>query len=262
MDNRPVAVVTGASRGIGRSIALDLAGAGFDIVGIDLALATTSERAGLDGLADRLAELGASFLPIEADISRLEGHSDIVAGIEETFGTIDTLVNNAGIAPLERNDLLEMTAESFDRVMDVNLRGTLFLTQAIAGRMIGKSHDGEGFSSIIFITSISAEVSSVNRAEYCVSKAGLSMVATLFADRLVEHGIRVYEVRPGIIKTDMTARVRDTYDELIADGLVPMRRWGEPEDIAKVVTSLARGDLGYSTGTVIEASGGMHIRSL
>lgn len=262
MDSRPVAVVTGASRGIGRAIALDLAGAGFDIAGVDLALESTPETAGLDGLAAGLADLGAAFLPIEADISRLEGHGKIVSDIEEAFGRVDALVNNAGIAPLERKDVLETTPESFDRVIAVNLRGTFFLTQAIAGRMIASAEGEEGFSSIIFITSISAEVSSVNRVEYCVSKAGLSMVARVFADRLVEHGIRVYEVRPGIIETDMTAPVKEKYDRLIAGGLVPLGRWGQPEDIARVVTSLARGDLGYSTGTIIEASGGMHIRSL
>ncbi len=262
MDNRPVAVVTGASRGIGRAIALDLAGTGFDIAGIDLALKTTPERAGLDGLAVELADLGAAFLPIEADISLLEGHGKIVTDIEEAFGRIDTLVNNAGIAPLERRDVLETTPESFDEVLSVNLRGTFFLTQAIAGRMIETAEAGDGFSSIIFITSISAEVSSVNRVEYCVSKAGLSMVSTVFADRLAEHGIRVYEVRPGIIETDMTALVKEKYDRLIDGGAVPLGRWGHPDDIARVVTSLACADLGYSTGTVIDASGGMNIRSL
>ncbi len=317
MDNRPVAVVTGAGRGIGRAIALDLAAAGFDIAGVDLAVESTPERAGLDSLAAELDGLGAGFLPVEADIALIEGHGKIVTDIEAAFGRIDTLVNNAGIAPLERNDVLETTPESFDRVLAVNLRGTFFLSQAIAGRMIaavtgeqgggieeGEHRDGRGrrerrerrkrrergerkegerrdaearredgerrnegegeggFSSIIFITSISAEVSSVNRVEYCVSKAGLSMVSTVFADRLAEHGIRVYEVRPGIIATDMTAGVKEKYDRLIAEGLIPLGRWGEPEDVARAVTSLACGDLGYATGTVIEASGGMNIRSL
>jgi len=307
MDKRPVAVVTGASRGIGRAIALDLAATGFDIAGIDLTLESTQERAGLDGLAAELDGLGAGFLPVVADIALIEGHGKIVTDIEAAFGRIDTLVNNAGIAPPERNDVLETTPESFDRVLSVNLRGTFFLSQAIARQMIataaegttreeeerrdgrgrrerrdrrdrreqrergerrdggGRREEGEGgggFSSIIFITSISAEVSSVSRVEYCVSKAGLSMVSTVFADRLAEHGIRVYEVRPGIIATDMTAGVKEKYDRLIADGLIPLGRWGEPEDVARVVTSLACGDLGYATGTVIEASGGMNIRSL
>ncbi len=315
MDKRPVAVVTGAGRGIGRAIALDLAGAGFDIAGIDLAVETTPDRNGLDTLAAELDGVGAAFLPVEADISRLEDHDRIVTDIENGLGPISTLVNNAGIAPLQRNDVLATTPESFDRVLSVNLRGAFFLSQAVAGRMIaaaaeeaageggerraerdrrdrrerrdrryrevrseeselredgarretGERRDrggGGGFSSIIFITSISAEVSSVNRVEYCVSKAGLSMVASVFADRLAEEGICVYEVRPGIIATDMTAPVKEKYDRLIEGGLVPLGRWGEPGDIARVVTSLARGDLGYATGTVIEASGGMNIRSL
>ena len=170
------------------------------------------------------------------------------------------LVNNAGVAPNVRADMLEMTEESFDRVLGINLRGTFFLTQEIARRMAAQRNDA--FRAVVFITSVSASVSSVNRGEYCISKAGLSMAATLYADRLAEYGIRVYEVRPGIIATDMTAGVRAKYDRLIAEGLCPIPRIGEPEDVGRTVLALADGALSYTTGQVVGVDGGMTIQKL
>jgi NAD(P)-dependent dehydrogenase (short-subunit alcohol dehydrogenase family) len=178
-------------------------------------------------------------------------------------GRIDLLVNNAGVAPLRRTDILETKAESYDRLMAVNARGPFFLTQGAARRMAAQKQAGDGRRpAIVFITSISAEWSSVSRPEYCVSKAALSMTATLFADALAGRGIDVFEVRPGIIATDMTAAVRVKYDRLIARGLVPQGRWGTPDDVGRVVAALARGDFGYSTGAVVEVSGGMSFRRL
>ena len=181
----------------------------------------------------------------------------------EKFGRIDLLVNNAGVAPEQRLDILETTPASFDRVLSINLRGPFFLTQAVATQMIAqKKQHPESRPSIIFITSVSAYMSSPSRAEYCLSKAGLSMAAAIFADRLSEFGINVYEIRPGVIKTDMTAAVEGKYDKLIGEGLIPQQRWGLPEDVGKAVAALASGAFEYSTGLVIEVSGGMNIRRL
>jgi NAD(P)-dependent dehydrogenase (short-subunit alcohol dehydrogenase family) len=172
-------------------------------------------------------------------------------------------VNNAGVAPLQRNDLLDLTEESYDRVLNINLKGPVFFAQKIAKEMIWlKAQITEYRPAIVFMSSVSAAMSSTNRAEYCMSKAGLSMASSIFADRLSEDGIMVYEVRPGIIQTDMTARVKDKYDKLIAEGFIPQKRWGMPDDIAKAVASLARGDWDFSTGSVFEISGGLNIRSL
>jgi NAD(P)-dependent dehydrogenase (short-subunit alcohol dehydrogenase family) len=173
------------------------------------------------------------------------------------------LVNNAGVAPEKRTDILAITPESYDRVLSVNARGAFFLTQRVAKHMIHQSEaDAKNKPSIIFISSISVYVSSPSRPEYCISKAALSMAARIFADRLAEHDINVYEVRPGIIQTDMTAPVKEKYDKLIAEGLIPQKRWGYPADVAKAVVSLARGDFSYSTGLVVEVSGGMNIQRL
>ncbi len=263
MPEQPTALITGASRGIGRAVALELAAAGWNIVAVARTPAGTAERPGLRELEAPVRERGGGFLAFEADIADTGQHPALLEAAGESFGRLDLLVNNAGVAPLQRLDLLETEPESWDRVVGIDLRGPFFLTQEVARAMLAAEPGTGGYEpKIVFITSISAVVSSVNRPEYCVAKAGLSMTATLFADRLAEAGIPVYEIRPGIIRTGMTAPVEETYERLIAEGLVPLGRMGEPEDVARVVAALARGDLAYATGTAIEISGGMNIRSL
>lgn len=261
MDSGPCAFVTGAARGIGRAIAIELARCGFDIVGNDLAYDPGDNIAGLAETQQRVEELGVGFEAAPGDIADLATHETMLQATIARFGRVDVLVNNAGVGPQKRLDFLETTAESFDRVIGVNLRGTFFLTQCFA-RHLAANATSETHASIIFITSISADTSSPSRAEYCVAKAGLSQLATVCADRLAEFGINVFEVRPGVIATDMTASVKDKYDTLIADGLIPQARWGMPEDVARAVAALARGDFGYSTGGVFEVSGGMNIKRL
>lgn len=259
----PAAVVTGAGRGIGRGIGLALAREGFDVVGIDAVFEPGNRRQGLFEVKARVEKLGGRFLPVAGDISRIDDHDRLLDAAWGVCGRIDLLVNNAGVAPLRRVDVLETSAESYDRLMAINARGPFFLSQNAARRMaVQKPRRGGPGPAIVFITSISAAVSSASRAEYCVSKAALSMTATVFADALAGRGIAVYELRPGIVATDMTAGVKDKYDRLIAGGLVPQGRWGAPEDVGRAVAALARGDLGYSTGAVIEISGGMNIRRL
>jgi len=260
---RPVAFITGASRGIGRGIALELAAQGYDLAGNSRNFEPQNTASGLFEVKQQVEKLGAAFLPMQGDVSSLEDHQHMLKSILEKFGRIDLLVNNAGVAPEKRLDILETTAASFDHVLGINLRGPFFLTQLVAGQMIAQVKEKPDHKpAIVFITSVSADTSSPSRAEYCVSKAGLSIAAAVFADRLSEHGINVYEVRPGIIKTDMTAAVEAKYDKLIAEGLVPQRRWGFPEDVAKAVAALVGGSFPYSTGTVIEVSGGMNLRRL
>jgi len=263
MNKKPVALITGAGRGIGRGIALELANSGFEIAGLDIVFEPENKKIGLFEVKEILGALGAGFHPFQGDISDLASHDKIMEQVVAHFGGIDLLVNNAGVAPLVRLDLLETTPESFDRVFDINARGTFFFTQRAAKQMVmqvKKSPDPK--PAIIFITSISAAVSSPSRAEYCVSKAALSMTATLFADRLAEFGINVYEIRPGIVETGMTVPVREKYDKLIAEGFVPQKRWGFPEDVGKAVVALAKGHFPFSTGLVLEVSGGMNIRRL
>jgi len=259
----PVAVVTGAGQGIGRAIVLALAREGFDLVGIDIVFKPGNRKKGLFEVKERVGEIGGRFLPVAGDISRIEGHDRMLDAAVGVCGRIDVLVNNAGIAPRRRADILETAPESYDRLMATNARGPFFLTQNAARRMAGQKprRDGAG-PALVFISSISAAVSSTNRPEYCVSKAALSMTATLFADALAGKGIGVFEVRPGIIATDMTAGVKKKYDRLIAGGLVPQGRWGSPEDVGRAVAALVRGDFGFSTGAAIEVSGGMNIRRL
>lgn len=259
MNNKPVAVITGASRGIGSAIAISLASEGFDIA----AIARSVDSEGMEILGPEIEKRGAEFFPVGFDISCTACQVEVVANILDRYGRIDFLVNNAGVAPLQRNDLLEMTEESYDRVMNINLRGPIFFAQKIAKEMIWLKQQQISFRpTIVFITSVSANLSSTNRAEYCVSKAGLSMATKVFADRLAKEDIRVYEIRPGIIKTDMTIKLKDKYDKFINDGLVPQKRWGIPEDLGKAVASLARGDWDFSTGAIFEVSGGLSIQKL
>jgi len=263
VNNKKVAIVTGAGRGIGRGIVLELAKNGFDVAGVDIIFDANNKKKGLFEVKNRVEELGTEFLPIQADISSLDDHQKIIEKILEKFGKIDLLVNNAGVAPKKRLDILETTSESYDRLMLINARGPFFLTQSIANQMIKQVKDNPKYiPNIIFISSISAYVSSPSRAEYCISKAAVSMSAKIFSDRLSEYGINVYEIRPGIIQTDMTAVVKEKYDKLIAEGLVPQKRWGYPEDIGKAVVGLVNGNFNYSTGLVVEVSGGMNIQRL
>ncbi|MBU7004553.1 MAG: 3-ketoacyl-ACP reductase [Theionarchaea archaeon] len=256
--DRPVALVTGSSSGIGAAVALELARNSFDV-----ATNGTRDEVEAGRVLSPLDSTGARHIYIRADISRGDGRDAIVSSLKTEFGRIDLLVNNAGIPPHKRLDLLEMTEEGFDRVMDVNLRGTLFLTQRIARWMIALVSAGTVVEpKIVNISSISAYTSSTSRGEYCISKAAIGMVTKLFADRLSEHGINVYEVSPGIILTPMTEPVKKKYDDLIAGGITPLKRWGTPDDVAKAVLAIARGYLPFSTGEVINVDGGFHLRRL
>jgi NAD(P)-dependent dehydrogenase (short-subunit alcohol dehydrogenase family) len=256
---KPVALITGGTRGIGFGCAQHLARAGFD-----LAVNGVREEAQAAGALGKLRELGAEVDYARGDIATAAGRVAVFKRVRRKFGRLHVLVNNAGVAPLERSDLLETTEKSWDRVLGTNLKGPFFLTQAVARWLIvQKKADPVGFRGcIITISSISATVVSVNRGEYCVSKAGLSMVSGLFAARLGEHDLPVYEIRPGIIQTDMTAAVTAKYDKLLAGGLAVTRRWGTPDDVGRAATALARGDFPYSTGQVIMVDGGMLVPRL
>jgi 3-oxoacyl-[acyl-carrier protein] reductase len=259
MNDKPVAVITGASRGIGRAVAIALASEGYDIA----AIARSVNSEGMENLGPEVENRGAQFYPIGLDISCTDCQKEVVSNILERYGRIDFLVNNAGVVPLLRSDVLDMTEESYDRVMNINLKGPVFFAQKIAKEMIWLKQQINDYKPVIvFITSVSAVLSSTNRSEYCVSKAGLSMASTIFADRLSREEILVYEVRPGVIKTDMTAKIKDKYEKLINEGLVPQKRWGLPSDIGKAVASIARGDWGFSTGMIFEISGGLNIHKL
>ena len=275
-----VVLVTGASRGIGRGIALALSAVGFRVAvhyngnrdaaletaaGCRRALAHVAPATGVAGAvsaesgAGGPAEDGSEDI-FQADISKSGDRERLVAEVAERYGRLDGLVNNAGIAPRRRDDIIEAREDVFDEVMRVNLYGPYFLTQLVASRWV-ELLDGET-RRVVFVTSVSAETPSVNRGEYCVSKAGLAMAARLFAVRLAEENVLVYEVRPGMVQTDMTAGVKETYDRLIAEGLIPQRRWGAPSDVGSVVCSIMQGDLDYCPGTVINVDGGMHIPRL
>jgi NAD(P)-dependent dehydrogenase (short-subunit alcohol dehydrogenase family) len=263
MNDKKIAFVTGAGRGIGRGIAIALAKEGFIVAGNGRTYNPDDSQKGLFEVKKVIEKHGGRFFPLKGDVSSEKDRQYMVKTILEKYEKIDILVNNAGVALLKRLDMLETTSESYDRVMDINLKGPFFLTQLIANHMIKyKKRQKQTEPKIIFITSISAYYSSPDRAEYCISKAGLSNVSLLYAHRLSEYDIQVYEIRPGIIATDMTAGVKEKYDNLIREGLIPQNRWGTPEDIGKSVVSLARGDFSYATGTVIEASGGMQIHRL
>jgi 3-oxoacyl-[acyl-carrier protein] reductase len=259
MNDKPVAVITGASRGIGRAVAIALAAEGFDIA----AIARSVDSEGMENLRQKIEKAGVQFFPIGLDISCTDCHKEVVMNILERYGRIDVLVNNAGVPPLLRNDVLDMTEESYDRILNINLKGPVLFAQKIAKEMIWLKQQMTNYKPVIvFVTSVSSVLSSTNRAEYCISEAGLSMASTVFADKLSGEGILVYEVRPGIIQTDMTAMIKDKYDKLISEGLVPQKRWGLPEDIGKAVASIARGDWNFSTGMVFEISGGLNIHKL
>jgi NAD(P)-dependent dehydrogenase (short-subunit alcohol dehydrogenase family) len=260
ITSRKTAIITGAAQGIGRGIALELAKSNFNIVGVDVIYQPENREKGLFEVLERAHEFGAEFLPIQADIANLADHEKILQQAQHKFGSIDVLVNNAGVAPRQRLDILETSPESYDRVMNINARGPFFLTQTIARQMIQQREiQPQAVHYIIFISSISAYYSSPSRAEYCLSKAVISHAARIFAHRLSEFGIRVFELRPGIIQTDMTAAVKAKYDRLIAEGLVPQQRWGYPEDVGKAVVGLVQGYFDYSTGMIAEISGGMNI---
>jgi NAD(P)-dependent dehydrogenase (short-subunit alcohol dehydrogenase family) len=247
------AIVTGGTRGIGLGIARALAGEGWR-----LGLCGVRPRSEVRAILDELAAAGSEVEYWLADVAAAADRERLIDAAFERFGAVHALVNNAGRAPRVRADLLDATEESFEELMRTNLQGPYFLTQAFATRLVADTIQG----TIVFVTSVSAELASPNRGEYCVSKAGLAMAVKLFALRLAPLGIAVYEVRPGIIATDMTASVREVYDRRIADGLVPALRWGQPEDVGHVVAALVRGDAAYATGSVIHVDGGLAIPRL
>jgi len=252
------ALITGGSRGIGLGIAEALAKEGYDI-------AINGVRPESDVLEtlENLRQHGNKVIYCQGDIGKVEDRQRIIEEFIHYFGHINILVNNAGVAPRERNDLLEMSEDSYDWVMGINLKGALFLTQLAANQMLKTKRKTHDFPAcIVNVSSISAIVASINRGEYCISKAGLSMVTQLFATRLAAEEIPVYEVRPGITKTDMTAVVEEKYNKLIAEGLTLQPRWGYPEDVGKAVASLVRGDFPYSTGQVIMIDGGLTLPRL
>jgi len=256
--NERVALVTGAGRGIGRGIALGLAERGWAVV-----VNYRSDTEAAAETARLVAQAGGRGAAVQADISDPADRARLVAGTLERFGRIDLLVNNAGIAPRRRADILEVGEASYDEVMAVNLKGPFFLTQRVAKVMIGLIEAGTvERPKIVNVGSLSAYTSSPSRGEYCLSKAGVAMMTALYADRLAGYGIQVYEVRPGIIATDMTRVVEKKYDDLIAQGLTPIRRWGQPDDVARAVVAIAEEYLPFSTGEVINVDGGFHLHRL
>jgi NAD(P)-dependent dehydrogenase (short-subunit alcohol dehydrogenase family) len=265
MQHTPVALVTGASRGIGRGIAIELARSGFSVA-INFAgnqqAAEECQRLCVQAAA---SAANARFVTYQADIARREDRSRLLEGVVGGFGWIDLLVNNAGVAPLVRKDILETDEESYDRLMAINAKGPFFLTQAVANLWLSKSQElqtREPKPKIVTVSSVSAYAPGLNRGEYCISKAALSMLTPLFAIRLAEHGINVYEIRPGVVKTDMTSVVTAKYDQMIAEGFTPIARWGTPEDVGRAVAAIAEGQFPFSTGEVFNVDGGFHIRRL
>ena len=242
----PTAIVTGASRGIGRGIAIELART-HQVIG--------TYRGRRDAAESLQAETGCQIF--QCDISSSQDREALIAFARQKFDRLDLLVNNAGIAPRERRDILEASEEIFDEVLNTNLKGPYFLTQLAARWMAGETQ-----GRIVFVTSISSYTASVNRGEYCISKAGLSMAVSLWAQRLAQSGVKVFEIRPGVIRTDMIAAVEKLYEERIGAGLLPQRRMGEPRDIALAVRAIADGLLDYSTGQVLNVDGGFHLREL
>lgn len=258
MNQRVVALITGGSRGIGLGIAEALADQGCDI-----AINGVRPESSVSEAMDRLAAKGQKVIYCQGDIGKTEDRVRILQKIREEYGQLNVLVNNAGVAPKERKDLLEASEDSFDWVMGINLKGPYFLTQATANWMIEQKEANPQFPAyIINISSISATMVSVNRGEYCISKAAMSMMTQLYAARLGAHGIPVYEVRPGIIATDMTSGVKEKYDKLIGEGLTVQPRWGYPDDVGKAVASLVSGQFPYSTGQVLMVDGAITMQRL
>lgn len=244
-----VAVITGGTKGIGLGIAKTLLKNGFSVV--------VSARKISEEIESLKEEYYGKVHFVSCDISSEADIENLASEVKEKFGTIDLLVNNAGVAPNERKDILEITPEDFSQVVDINLKGTFFVTQRLAPLLI----ENKG-GRIVNISSMSSYTASLNRGEYCISKAGISMTTKLFAARLAEYGVSVIEIRPGIIETDMTAKVKEKYESMIADGLTPIKRMGQPEDIAKCVLSIAKGNFDFCTGTVIDCDGGFNVRVL
>lgn len=257
-SERRVALVTGGSRGIGLGIARRLAREG-----LNLAINGVRPREAVTDALAELRSLGVETEYIQADIGKADDRSRLVESVRNRFERLDVLVNNAGVAPSERADILEASEESFERLVRINLQGPYFLTQTVAKWMIRQRESDPDFSgAIVNITSVSAAAASINRGDYCVTKAGLSMASSLWAVRLSEFGIPVYEVQPGIIQSDMTAGVQEKYDRLIEEGLLLQKRWGTPDDVGKAVAMLIRGDLAYSTGSIIMVDGGFGVERL
>jgi len=259
----PVALITGGSRGIGRGIALELAKLGFDLVLNYAGNVTAAKQTASDCVKE--AKKNGHKIRVEicqADISVSRDRQKLITFTKKNFRRLDLLVNNAGVAPEKRADILEAGEKSFDRLIAINVKGPYFLTQLAANWMIQQTRAKNYFPKIVTISSVSAYTASTDRGDYCVSKAALSMLTPLFATRLAEHGINVYEIRPSIIATDMTSVRKEKYDKLIRDGLTPIARWGKPEDIGKAVAAIARGLLPFSTGEVINVDGGFHLRRL
>jgi NAD(P)-dependent dehydrogenase (short-subunit alcohol dehydrogenase family) len=256
ISTNKVALVTGSTRGIGLSVSKRLQSLGYSVIMNGVSSNTIPEIK---------LEKNEQIRYIQADISKKEDRVNIIKFIKENYTRLDLLVNNAGVAPLERTDILSATEESYDRVMNINLKGPYFLTQSIANFMVESKLNKKNpdyFPIIINISSISAYVSSIFRGDYCISKAGMSMMTKLYADRLSEYGILVYEIRPGIIETDMTHKVKELYDKKINEGLLPIKRWGQPEDVADVVQAIVEGRFSYSTGQIFDVDGGFHLRKL
>ena len=255
---KKVAFITGGTRGIGLGIATELAKAGFD-----LAVNGIREETLVKSVIEELSSFGVSVDYFRGDVSKKEDRQQMVDAIMKRFGRINVLVNNAGIAPPERKDILEATEEGFEYVLNVNLHGPYFLTQLVANKMIeSKKQFPEEFFCIINVSSVSATVASVNRGEYCISKAGIAMATILWASRLGEFDIPVYEIQPGVIRTDMTSGVQEKYDRLFKEGMAIQQRWGTPADVGKVAAAMAIGSMPYSTGQVVQVDGGMTIPRL
>jgi 3-oxoacyl-[acyl-carrier protein] reductase len=258
MSDDRVALITGGTRGIGLAIGRALAAERWNLIVTGLRPASDVQ----DVVAE-LSSAGAGATYVAADIADASARADLVDVVRRRHGTVHALINNAGRAPRVRADLLDATEDSFEEIVRTNLQGPHFLTQAIARTMLDRRARDDSFRpSIVFVTSVSAQMASPSRGEYCVSKAGLAMTAQLFAVRLAPHGIPVYEVRPGIIATDMTAAVREMYDRRIAEGLIPEGRWGQPADVGRAVAALVRGDLPHASGSVIHIDGGLSIPRL